>query len=81
MTRKQDDQLLAIPDAQLATIHGGLFGPLDPVIGYFQARETKKGFCQEAAHWRDNARNATDPATKAQYQNYADYKQALCRAY
>lgn len=81
MTRKQDDQLLPISDAQLATANGGLFGPLDPIIGWVQRREEKNQYCREAAHWRDNARNATDPATKQQYQNYADYNQALCRAY
>ena len=78
---KTDDPFLAISDAQLATINGGLFGPLDAVIGPIQRAETKNQYCREAAHWRDNARNATDPATKQQYQSYADYKQALCRAY
>ena len=79
MTRKND--FVALSDAQLTAANGGLFGPLDVIIGPIQQAETKKQFCREAAHWRDNARNATDPATKAQYQNYADYKQALCRAY
>ncbi len=70
-----------ISTSDLSNVSGGLFGPLDPIIGYFQERDTKRQYCQEAAHWRDNARHESDPAMKKQYQDYASYKQALCRAY
>ena len=81
MSAKHHDAFSPLAAADLASVHGGLFGPLDPVIGFFQRREEKNGFCADARHWDENARKETDPQLKAQAQSYADYKRALCRAY
>ena len=82
MSAKHHDAFSPLATADLASIHGGgLFGPLDPIVGFFQRREEKKGFCADARHWDDNARKETDPQMKAQAKAYADYKRALCRAY
>jgi hypothetical protein len=81
MTTKHHDHFPTISETQLTAINGGFLGPLDPIIGFVQRREDKRGFCAEARHWDDNARNEKDPQMKAQFQNYADYKRSLCRAY
>ena len=59
----------------LAAVNGGLFGPLDLIIGPLQAHEDHRQACRDAKHWEQNARQ---PGADDGVKNYAKYKRQFC---
>ena len=66
--------ILEIHSDELATATGGLFGPLDAIIGPVQAHDQHIQDCADAKHWEDNARKDPSPGVVA----YAKYKRQFC---
>ena len=68
-------KITQVSDADLSTVNGGLFGPLDLIIGPIQDWSNHDQACKDARHWENNARQpgATD-GEKA----YAAYKRQFC---
>jgi hypothetical protein len=75
-----DDPILALDAADLASVHGGLFGPLAPLIGRLNQVNERDVVCEQAAHWKDNYEGKNNPSYKGDpgVKAWADMKALEC---